>query len=163
MKKSILIILISIVSMGAFAQNNIDDVFNSFKGQSDVNFITINSSLLQIGALMIDDQDEDAQIAKKMAEQLTGIRLINTETEELGRDLANKVNRLLKSKDYQEMMTVDSNDGNVKFYGKMKGEEISEVFFFVEDKGEYTLISMTGSINPKDVGQFMKKHHKNMN
>jgi hypothetical protein len=160
MKKSILVILLSIVSIGAFAQNNIDDLFESYKGQTDVNFITINSSLLQIGALMIgDDQDEDAQIAKKMAEQLTGIRLINTETKDKGRDLEKKVNQLVKGKNYEEMMTIDSDDANVKFYGKMKGETISEMFFFVEDKGEYTLISMSGNINPKDVGHFMKKHH----
>jgi hypothetical protein len=83
--------------------------------------------------------------------------IINTQSTAKGKELSKVVEKLIKTNNYEEMMTIDSEGDEVKFYGRIENNVIKEFFILVGENRETTLISMTGNINPKHVSELMKK------
>jgi len=157
MKKLLLSLIVVLSSTVMFAQSNVNELMDKFRGREDVNVISISGSMFKMGANFIDEKDEEAKMAKSVASQIEQMDIVNTNSEKGSVELRSEVQKLLKKQKYEEMMTVDSEGEKVKFYGILNGEILKEFFIFVEDKREATLISMKGNINPKNIGKLMEK------
>lgn len=157
MKNLILTISLALFSTVAFSQNNIQELIQKYKGQDDINVISINGNMFKMGSNFIDEKDEESKMAKDIASKIDEMIIINTQSTAKGKELSKIVQKLIKSNNYEEMMTIDSEGDEVKFYGKLKNNVIKEFFILVGENKETTLISMTGNIDPKQVGALMKK------
>jgi len=56
------------------------------------------------------------------------------------------------------MMMVDSDGEEIKFFGRVKNNKIVELFIIIgEEEDQTTIISMSGTIDPKSVIKLMEK------
>lgn len=152
-----MIIGLTLFSTFSFAQNNVQELINQYKGHDDVDVISISGSMFKFGSNFIDEDDKDAKAAKDIANQIDEMNIITTDSSERGNELSEVIQKLIRTKNYEEMMTVDSEGEEVKFYGKIENNIIKEFFILVEENRETTLISMSGNIDPKQVSEVMKK------
>lgn len=157
MKNLLFTISLALFTTIAFSQNSVQDLVNKYKGQDDINVISISGNMFKLGSSFIDEDDKDAKVAADIAKQIDEMTIINTQSTAKGKELSKVVEKLIKTNNYEEMMTIDSEGDEVKFYGRIENNVIKEFFILVGENRETTLISMTGNINPKHVSELMKK------
>ncbi|MCK5782467.1 MAG: DUF4252 domain-containing protein [Flavobacteriales bacterium] len=161
MKKILFTLSIALFSTLAFSQNNVQELLNKYRGQDDVNIISINGNMFKLGSSFIEETDKESKVAKEIASQIDELNIINTQTKSKGLELSKSVNKLIRTNNYEELMTINSEGEEVKFYGKVKNEKIEEFFILVGEDEETTLISMRGKIDSKQISTLLKKTNFN--
>jgi len=158
MKNFILTLGLALFSTVAFSQNSISELIQKYKGNDDVNIVTISGSLLRMGSNFIDTNDSETKAAKSIIDQVDELIIINANSASKGKEIRKFVKKQVSRGKYEEMMMVDSDGEEVTFYGKVKNKKIVELFIIVGEKAEDTvLISMSGKIDPESVNQLLQK------
>ncbi|MCK5906642.1 MAG: DUF4252 domain-containing protein [Flavobacteriales bacterium] len=158
MKNFILTISLALFSTIAFSQNNVQQLVQQFKGHDDVNVVTISGSLLKMGSSFVESDDEESKAAKNIIDQVDEMIIVNTSSVSKGREIRKFAEKQVDKGNYEEMMMVDSDGEEITFFGKVKNKKITELFIIIGEKSdETTLISMSGSIDPKSVYTLLQK------
>ena len=162
MKNFILTISLTLFSTIAFSQNSVSELVQKYKGNDEVNIVTISGSLLRMGSNFIDTNDSETKTAKNIIDQVDELIIINTNSVSKGREIRKFVKKQVDKGNYEEMMMVDSNGEETTFYGKVRNNKIIELFILVGEKAEDTVvISMSGNIDPESVVQLLQKTRLN--
>lgn len=155
MKKLVLSLLVILVPLLAIGQNSaVEDLFDKYGGKDGFTTVTINKGLLELAA-GLDEDDEELQA-------LAGIKTIKILAVEedggvSGVNFYNEVMGKLKKAEYEELMTVDSSDGDVIFLVKKDDDVISELILVAgSENDENALIYIAGKIKLKDVAKLSK-------
>lgn len=158
MRNFILTISLALFSTVAFAQNNVSELIQKYKGSDDVNIVTISGSLLRMGSSFVEADDAESKAAKNIIEQVDELIVLNTSSSSRGREIRKFANKLVDRGIYEEMMMVDSEGEETTFYGKVRGNKIIELFIISGEKDDETvLISMSGKIDPNSVAVLLQK------
>ncbi len=153
MKKLVLILLVALVPALTFAQNSaVEKLFAKYGGQDGFTTVSINGNLIKMIAQMSDDEEMDA---------LNGITTIKILAQEDARasNFYDEVMGDLKRSNYEELMTVNSDDEDVIFLVKKDGDIISEFLLVVGGEDENALIYIGGKLKMSDLASL----GKNMN
>lgn len=145
------------ISLAGFGQNkDIDNIFSKFDGKNGVISVSINKDMMNLAAQMdsLNSKTKDllAQIAKIRVlafENATSEDKVSFET----------MAKSLSLNDYKELMVVKDKDMNVKMLVRESQNRINEFLLLVTGGSHPALISVTGNIDPKLLGQlsdFMK-------
>ena len=158
MKSFILTISLSLFSIFAFSQSNVEQFVKQYQGHDDVNVITISGSLLKMGTSFVDTKDKEAMAAKTVIDQVDQMIIVNTSSVSKGKEIRKFADKQVDKGNYEEMMMVDSEGKEITFFGKVQKNIITELFIIVGEKPEETiLISMSGKIDPKSVYTLLQK------
>jgi len=158
MKNYILTISLFLFSTLAFSQNSVEQFVKKYKGNDDVNVVTISGSLLKMGAGFVDSEDEQTKAAKNIIDEVDEMIVVNTSSVSKGKEIKKFAKKQVDKGDFEEMMMVDSDGKEINFFGKVKNQKIVELFIIVGDNPEQTtLISMSGNIDPKSVSAILQK------
>ncbi len=158
MKSFILTISLALFSTIAFSQNSVSELIQKYKGNDDVNIVTISGSILKMGSSFVDEEDADSKAVVKVIDQVDEMIIVNTSSVSKGREIRKFADKQVDKGNFEEMMMVDSEGEEITFYGRVRNKVITELFIIVGEKSDKTvLISMSGKIDPKSVAQLLQK------
>jgi len=137
-------------------QSSIDKLFNKYSGKEGFVTVSINGNMLKLIAAIDDDDDE----IMKRADKFTTIRILAQEDEFVDSEnfydlVIDEVNR----GDYEELMTINSYDADVKILVRTDGKVFKE-FLLIAGGDDNALIQIKGELSyddVKDMGESVKQ------
>ncbi|MBU2997417.1 DUF4252 domain-containing protein [Cellulophaga baltica] len=165
MKKSLIIILISIVPLLGFSQS----FFDKYEDSDKVTSVIVSKSMFNLlSKIDVEVDDPDAKDFMDIAKNVSSLKVFTTEDKTIGADMTKSVDKYLKSASLEELMRVKDKDANVKFYIKSGRDEdhVSELLMFITSiknvsaggRGvETVLLSLTGDIDLNKIGSLTSK------
>ena len=153
MKKLVLSLLVVLVPILAIGQNTaVEKIFEKYGGNDGFTTVTINKSLFKMAA-HFDNSVEDLDALSGM--ETIKILAIDDEGDVSGVNFYKEVKSLLKTSDYEELMTVQSKGADVVFLVNQDGDVIKELILLVGGD-DNALIYIAGNIRLKDVSKIAK-------
>ncbi|MBS0012199.1 MAG: DUF4252 domain-containing protein [Bacteroidales bacterium] len=145
MKRIITPLLILSFSLSVSAQGSIDSLFDKYQGVDG--FVTLNVSgnfLKMIGSL--DDNDDEFL---KHADKFTAIRILAQENGNITvKNFYREVMKELNSGGYEEMVSINSSDTDLKIMVKADGKVFTE-FLLVAGGDDNAIIQVKGKMTEK--------------
>ncbi len=156
MKKLILILAI-LLPMAVLAQKTpVDKLFEKYANQKGFTTVNISGKLLGFAAQLENEGDE----VDHMISKLKGIRILTVEDEELNKklDFYKELEKdgFFKNNNFEVLMEVTEDDEIVRFLAKDAGNGQLSDLLLVVGGDDNVLISISGLINPEDVGKITK-------
>jgi len=149
MKKLILIIAIGLVSLVSNAQN-----FEKYESMKDVDAMVMTSKMFKLLAKVdLNSTDPQAQQYINLIEHLKEIRMYTTNQQNIRSQMATDVASYLGKGSLEQLMRVNEDGKNIKFYSKPGRNEnfVSELFMFMEGEKDgkpiSVILSITGDID----------------
>jgi hypothetical protein len=165
MKKSLIIILMTIVPLVGFSQS----LFDKYEDSDNVTAVIISKSMFNLlSKIDVEVDDPDAKDFMDIAKSVSSLKVFTTEDKAMGQDMATSVAKYLKTASLEELMRVKDKDANVKFYIKSGRDEdhVSELLMFITSlknisaggrNVETVLLSLTGDIDLNKIGSLTSK------
>jgi len=147
--KKIGIILIGLMIWGtAGAQEFVSEFQKKHEKDAEFTIVNITSKMFQLIGTMADATEES------IISNLDGLRMISSKKnikkyyKEAASDLARA--------GHEELMTVESENENIRMYTKDKKGVISSLVIVIENPTEFTLIGISGKIDLKQLASLSK-------
>ena len=128
MKRLLALLAILLISQVGYGQQKMDQLFNAFRGESDVTSVNIGIEILEF--------DNCAQEVK---------------------DRLSTAIRNLRDPDYETMVTANERDSRTKVLVKIKEDMIRELVIFTTGS-DNALIRIKGKISPSDLDRVINEH-----
>ena len=162
MKKLILLIAI-VLPMAVLAQKTpVDKLFEKYANQKGITTVNISGALLGFASQVETGDDAPSDVLAG----LKGIRTLTIEDDELNKkvDFYAELEKdgFFKNNDYEPLMEVTEDDEVVRFMVKATGDGKLSDLLLIVGGNENTLISISGSINPKDISKITKAANINL-
>jgi hypothetical protein len=143
--------------MAVLAQKSpVDKLFDKYKNQDGFTTVNISGKLLGFAAQM---ENEDENVSD-MLSSLKGIRVLTVDDAELNKklDFYEELSKdgFFKNNKFEVLMEVTEQDEVVRFLAKDAGNGKLSDLLLVVGGDDNVLISITGLINPEDVGKITK-------
>ncbi|MCA1757455.1 MAG: DUF4252 domain-containing protein [Bacteroidales bacterium] len=150
MKKAIIITLISIFSVsGLMAQSQIDRLFGKYQGREGFVTVTVSGNLLRLAAALDHDSGDPVM---KHASKLTSVRILAKEDDLVeSENFYDLVIDDLLAGGYEEMMTVNSTDTDVRMLLKADGDIFREFILVVGGSVDNAIIQIKGNLTYEDI------------
>ncbi len=149
MKKVILIVAIGLISLVSNAQN-----FEKYESMKDVDAMVMTSKMFKLLAKVdLNSTDPQAQQYINLIEHLKEIRMYTTNQQNIRSQMATDVASYLGKGSLEQLMRVNEDGKNIKFYSKPGRNEnfVSELFMFMEGEKDgkpiSVILSITGDID----------------
>ena len=151
--------------MGMAQSKSVSSFQNKYSDHEDVTYVTVKGSLFNLlGAIAEfdddEDPDEDLQALGRIADGINSMEVLKVpyyETDLNREEVASLRNSLAKD-DYEEFLMVKEGKELVNVMAQGSENEIRNMLVLVENKEEFTLISINGKISMKDLS-YLSKHH----
>lgn len=153
MKKLLIILMVSYISVNALGQNSpVDKLFNKYSGKEGYTSVYISKYMFSMFS-SIDPDDKELQ---QIVGGLSSIKILATETPKVGINFYNEVMKELPEKDYKELMVIKEKDQDLKFMVKDIEGRVVELLLIIGGK-ENALICIQGeNINMKNISNLSK-------
>ncbi len=158
MKK--LLLLIIIAPFIGFAQG----AFDKYEDEKDVTSIVVTKNMFKLLA-EIDLESDDPEVKEylELVNNLDNIKVFITDNPEVAKRMSADVKKYIaSSKDLNELMRVNDDGKNIKFYSKegKSASFVSELLMFmvgdVKGKDGTIIMSITGNIDLKKISKLTK-------
>ncbi len=144
--KYIFIVLIALFTQTSYAQDNIDQLFNNFSKEQNVNRVSLGNISMKLAGLVTDVMGVE------------GIEILSLN------DCSNSVKenfqsalKEFKDSGYETMVTSNENNHRVRVLVKMKEEIIQELVVFTTGS-KNALIRIKGQIKASDIDALVNRH-----
>ena len=117
MKKLIVAGALLIVMNGAFAQDAISKFFSKYQTDESFSAVTVSSKMFGLFTNMEADTPEDKEILEAIS-KLKGLKILAKEDARTARALYKEAFTLIPVKEYEELMSVRTDDKDMKFFIK---------------------------------------------
>ena len=143
-KHTLLLVPLLLVGAGAFCQ---DDAIGRFFGKyvDDPRFSVVSVSPKMFRLLSKAQWDTIPSDLRETVTQLHSFRMLTTETTPAV--FFKEALTLIDRKEYEELITVRSGDGTVRFMTKEQGGVVKELLMLSVDDSEFLLMSFVGDID----------------
>lgn len=149
MKKLTILFIIGLLPMITNAQ-----AFEKYENMKEVDAMIMTSKMFKMLAKVdFSEGDEEAQQYIRLIENLDEIRMFTSSNSQIRSEMARDVDTYLKNGSLEQLMRVNEDGKNIKFYSKPGKNEnvVSELFMFLEgqEEGEpiSVILSITGDID----------------
>ncbi|WP_109299225.1 DUF4252 domain-containing protein [Aquimarina sp. AU474] len=158
MKKLVIILVFAVVPYMASAQNS----FDKYENMKDVSSVIVTSKMFKLlSKIDLESNDKEVQEYVNLVEKIKNIKVFATDNDEIGKKMKADVASYLKSSTLDELMRVNSDGKNVKFYSKpgKDDDHVSELFMFLDgvkengDGPDTVVLTITGDIDLKQVSK----------
>ncbi len=155
--KKLLLILAVVLPMAVLAQKTpVDKLFDKYANQKGLTTVNISGKLLGFAAQLESDDEE----VGNMLSSLKGIRILTVEDDELNKKLdfykELESDGFFKDNNFEVLMEVTEDDEIVRFLAKDAGHGKVPDLLSVVGGDDNVLISISGIINPEDIGKITK-------
>jgi len=167
MKKVTTLLLIAIMPLLGMAQSkSVSNFQEKYSDHDDVTYVTIKGSLFNLLGTIAEfdddeDPDEDLQAFGRIASGITSMEVLHIplyETKLNREEIASFRNSLSKEK-YEEFITVKEGRELVNVMAQGAEDEIRNMLVLVEERDDFTLISINGKLSMRDLS-YLSKNHK---
>ena len=155
MKKLMVVAVMVMMSAGVQAQDAITKFFSKYQNDDSFSQVTISSKMFSLFTDMELENKDDQEVLNAIS-KLKGLRILNKDTYD-SRLLYKEAMSMIPSKEFEELMTVQDKDKNMKFLIKEGGGKINELVMVMHDKEEFMIMSLYGEIDLKQVSKLGKK------
>jgi len=142
------------------AQTAIDHLYEKYAGKPGFTSINISPQMFQLFAgVNTSDSSPEAQKALDAMKQLKGLKMLVYEPKDSTKVQAfyNEIKRTVPTNKYMELMSVDGQDGKIKFLASQdKNGKIRELLMIVHGSDETMIMSLTGLIDMKTIAEISK-------
>jgi protein tyrosine phosphatase (PTP) superfamily phosphohydrolase (DUF442 family) len=164
MKKVTTLMIIAMFPLLAMAQGKSVTRFQDrYMDNNEVTFVTIKGPLFKfIGSLAEYDDDPDSQAIAGIANGINSMEILQVpyyETD-LSRDEVTSFRNGLAKESYEELMLIKEGRKVVNIMAQGGEDEIRNMLILVDEKEEFTLLSINGKLSMKDLS-YLSKHHNN--
>lgn len=147
-------LLISVTVLNA--QSAIDKYYEKYADDPDFTTVVISSKMFELFAKIDVDDPENKEVLDAMS-GLNGIKILSFEAEEGSTKSIDYKDAIKKiGKEYELLMSVDSNDEKVRFFILEDGEIIKELFMIVGGEQNLFLMSLVGEIDLEKMSALSK-------
>lgn len=149
MKKLVLIISLSIISLTLFSQKSpVDEIFDRYSGKEGFTSVYISSRMFSLLA-RIDSEDEDF---RNLVTRIKGIRILSIDStmNVSGLNFASELLPKLNRSGFEELMTVREKSGEVWFMIREAGGKITELVMVTGGHGS-SVVSITGDLDLRTI------------
>ena len=144
MKKSILVIALSLVSLIGCSQS-----FEKYENMKEVDAMIMTSKMFKLLAKVdLSSTDPEAQQYINLIENLKEIRMFTSSAPGVRSQMQSDVSSYLSKGSLEQLMRVNEDGKNIKFYSKAGRNDnfVSELFMFMDGEKDGKPISMILSI-----------------
>lgn len=158
MKKLAIVLVLAVLPYVSNAQNN----FDKYESMDGVSSVIVTSKMFKLlSKIDIESKDKEVQEYMNLVEKIDNIKVFATDNDDVGKKMKADVAKYLKSSTLDELMRVNSDGKNVKFYSKPGRDEdhVSELFMFLDGVKENgngpntVVLTITGDIDLKQVSK----------
>lgn len=148
----ILTLLLSAFSLFAQAQQSFFDKYAEMEGVTSVYISKTMLSLLPD----IDSTVNGIHIGN-IANRLDNIQILSCETADVANKLRKETSHINTKNGYEELMRVREDGEKTTIYFKDKEEDKKEFVLLVDEKDEFTIISIVGDLTLKEIQGMIQK------
>jgi hypothetical protein len=149
MKKLVLIIIISALSLSAFCQKSpVDELFERYDGKDGFTSVYISSKMFSLLA-RLDTEDADFQ---NLVTRIKSIRILSIDSAKnvSGLNFSSELLPKLNRTGFEELMTVREETGEVRFMIREVGGKIAELVMVTGGRGS-SVVSIRGDLDLKTI------------
>lgn len=138
------------------AQNAIDKYYSEYADDPEFTTVVISSKMFELFSKVDVDDPENKEIMKAMSD-LNGIKILTFEAGDESMDAVDYQNAIKQiGKEYEMLMSVDSEGEKVRFFILEDGDKIKELFMIVGGQGKLFLMSLVGDIDLEKISKLSK-------
>jgi len=156
MRKLVILITVLFTVTIGFSQNIVDKHFEHYKGADEFTTVHISGKMFElVSQVDIQIEDEEMKALKEMSSKVESFNLI------MGENMANldseykSAIRLVKSS-HEELMRVNSPEGNFMFKVDEDNGIVHELILIGKADGKFIVFSLMGEIELNELGQMMQ-------
>ena len=149
MKKLVLFIILSVLSLSAFCQKSpVDELFERYDGKDGFTSVYISSKMFSLLA-RLDTEDEEFQ---NLVTRIKSIRILSIDSARnvSGLNFSSELLPKLNRTGFEELMTVREEDGEVRFMIREVGGRIAELVMVTGGRGS-SVVSIRGDLDLKTI------------
>ena len=146
MKRLLALLAILLISQVGYGQQKMDQLFNAFRGESDVTSVNIGKIMMKLASLFTET----------MGVNCLEIFEFDNCAHEVNDGLSTAI-RNLRDPDYETMVTANERDSRTKVLVKIKEDMIRELVIFTTGN-DNALIRIKGKISPSDLDRVINEH-----
>ena len=156
--------MIAMLPFLAMAQSKTVDSFqDKYSDHDDATYVTIKGSLFNLVASIAEydeDPDEDMQAFSRIADGINSMEVLKVPfyDTDLNRDEVKSLRSALEKEGYEEFLMVKEGKELINVMAQGAADEIRNMLVLIEEKEEFTLISIDGKLSMKDLSYFTKHH-----
>ena len=152
MKKLAILMMIALFPVTLMAQSKtVDSFISKYKNHDDVTFVVIKGSLFNLIASIAEyDNGEEPD------EDLQALGYYETD---LSKAEVNDLRSSIGKEKYEEFIQVKEGKELINVMAQGTGDEVKNGLILIEEKDEFTIISVDGTLSIKDLN-YLSKHHK---
>ena len=140
---------------------------DKYSDHDEVTYVAIKGSLFSLlGSIAAfdddDDPDEDLQAMGRIANGIKSMEVLRVPfyDTELNREEIATLRKALAKEDYEEFISVKEGKDLINVMAQGAADEVRNMLVLVEEKEDFTLISINGTLSMKDLS-YLSKHHDN--
>lgn len=146
MKRLLVILAIVLMSQAGYGQQGMDQLFNTFRGESDVTSVKIGKITMKLANLFTETMGVD------------GIEVLDfSDCAQNVKDRLSSALKNLDDPDYETMVSSNENHSRTKVLIKIKEDMIREMVVFTTGH-DNALIRIKGKIKPSDIDRVINEH-----
>lgn len=157
MKKTILIIAAAFFITGAQAQDNaINKYFSQYLSDTAFTKVTVTSKMFSLFADLNTEDESEKELVEAMS-KLKGIKALVNERPANPKALyQDALSKISGNKDYEELLSVEDAEENVRFMIRDKNGIINELIMVAGGKKHFMILSLYGEIDLKKIAKLSK-------
>lgn len=152
MKKILIIALLTCFAWQVQAQDAITKFFTKYEDNMDFTHVTMSSRMFGLMTDLKVDDPEDQAIMDAIS-KLSGLRILAKDDTDEAKALYQEAFRLIPAKEFDELMSVRSEDKNMKFLIKEKNGIINELLMVMGGEREFFILSLVGDIDLQQIAK----------
>jgi hypothetical protein len=146
------LLLITAMAVQVNAQDAIEKFFGKYEDDDSFTHVHVTKRMFTLFTDLDLEDPEDAELADAIG-KLDGLKILAKEDTENGKSLYKEAFTLIPSSEYDELMSVRSEDTDMKFLIKEKGKIISELLMIMGGDDEFFILSLIGDIDLKQIAR----------
>lgn len=157
MKKLAITLIVIIIGTSTYAQDNaITKYFSKYQSDTSFTKVSVTSKMFSLFT-ELDVEDESEKEVLDAISKLKGIKaLINERPSNAAALYKDAVSKISGDSKYEELMSVEDAEENVKFMIRDNKNIINELFMIVGGKKRFMVMSLYGVIDLKQIGKLSK-------
>ena len=152
----IIIALLGMTFNAAAQQDAISRYFEKHVEDENFTVVYISAKMFEmLGKLDVNSlEDEEAAAVLDVVKDMKGLRVLTTEHNPM--ELYKEAIQTINTKEYEQLMTVRTDDENVQFLIREDGNAINELLLLVGGTDEFVMVSFIGNL---DLNKISKLAH----
>ncbi len=156
MKQLLVLTFLLLAGYAGAQENAIEKYFTDYLNAEDFTKVSVTGKMFSLFT-EIDTEDEDEQAILEAISKLKGIKGVIREDAENGNTMyADAIKKVEAGGEFEELMSVEDPNENVKFLVRDNDGEINELLMIRGERREFMAFSLYGVIDLKSIGRLSK-------